>query len=435
MAESRKRYRKCEPSDEFESMMRWYQSCPGIECAFVPCYLLTPDYSLLEKDQLEYYFWWRRNLSEGRLLESDKGYVWLRICEIANIVPPEQGLREVSLLRGCSAALDLPPEQLDRVAADICIANGMPIPLLDHGKDEVARGMMVSEAMWDPSRIEGNGLSALIGKDRAETLSRIPNGIDGFVRLLESLGTDEYLLGTETALRSLFPKHVRFDSSKYIVTYDVYSDDLNRLFDDIFIHITGQGAPSRSFRKRVEDPSEKHASVKRTERGSSRVPVSKREVDLMEMGEDLFGEETPIGRKGTGSVTVQGPDGPLGSYMRSDSGCPDYRKLSDKQRAFFSEWSSEADSGKHHDADTGYVWMRLCGLINSTESPATVLKHLMAMDRAYSGSIASALIRRTCMDFILKNGLRIPDSSFADGNDEAGMLMGRPGASCGSPRR
>ena len=88
----RKRYRSCEPSDEFESMMAWYRNYPGIEHPFVPCDLLTPDYSLLEKPQLYYYLWWRRRLSEGELLRAEKGYVWLRLCELANSPDSAQGL-------------------------------------------------------------------------------------------------------------------------------------------------------------------------------------------------------------------------------------------------------------------------------------------------------------------------------------------------------
>jgi len=425
MAESsRKRYRRCDPSDEFESMMRWYQSYPGIECAFVPCDLLTPDYSLLEKPQLNYFLWWRKNLSEGRFLQTDKGYVWLRLCEIINVTEPEQGLREISLLKEHAVEIDVFPENLDRIAADVCIAGGLPLPAADYAKDDVARRMLLSESLWDPSRIDGKRLESLIGDEKARTLSDTPGGLNEFVRLLESVGTDEFLLGSETSIRTLFQKLVRFGTSMYMVTYDVFSEELQTLLDDIFMHITGQGAPSRSFRERVSGP-DVHGSVKRTKEGSARIPVSKREVDLMDMGKDLFGEEPPVGRKGTDCIPVAGPDGPLESYVPSDSSSPDYRKLTNRQKTFYAEWSSEADSGRHHDADTGYIWMRLCSLINSTEAQQYVLDRLMSMNSAYAGTIASTLVRRTCMDFVLKNRLPIPDPSLANSDDEAGMVMGQ----------
>ncbi len=423
---SRKRYRRCDPSDELESMMKWYQSYPGIECPFEPCDLLTPDYSLLEKPQLNYFLWWRRNLSEGRLLPADRGYVWLRICEIINICDPEEGLREISILKENAAETDVFPENIERVAADLCIANGMRIPASEYSKDSVARGMFLAETLWDPSRIDEECLRALIGEERANILSDRPDGPSEFVKLLESIGTDECLLGTETAIRELFPKHVRFETNMYMVTYDVYSDDLQRLLDDIFLHITGEGAPSRSFLERMsEQEGPRRVSSKRIEGGSKRVPVSKRDVDLMDMGKDLFGEETPIGRKWTGSSPIDGPDGPMDGFVPSENSCPDYRKLSEEQRLFYASWSSEADSERFHDADTGYVWMRLCGLINSTDGAPNVLKRLMAMHRAYKGSIASSLTRKTCMDFVLKNGIPIPDASLADSDDEAGMVMGQ----------
>ena len=431
MAESsRKRYRRCDPSDEFESMMRWYQSYPGIECTFVPCDLLTPDYSILEKPQLNYYLWWRKNLAEGRLLQSDRGYVWLRLCEIINMSEPEEALREIALLKDHAEEIDVFPEHLDRVAADVCIANGLRVPPADYGKDDVARGILISETLWDPSCIDRSRLRALIGDGKADSLSGTPDGLNEFVRLLESVGTDEYLLGTETSIRMLFPNHVRFESSMYMVTYDVYSDDLFHLLEDICSHITGEGAPSRSFLERMDESVERRSVVKRTKNGSIRVPVSKRDVDLMDMGTDLFGEEPPTGRRGTDSVVVRGPEGPLGGFIGSDSSCPDYRKLSDKQKAFYARWSSEADAGRLHDTDTGYIWMRLCGLVNSTEDHSTILKRLMSMHRAYSGSIASALIRKTCMDFVLKNRIHIPDSSLANSDDEAGMVMGQYLSGC-----
>ena len=421
---SRRRYRRCDPSDEFESMMRWYWSYPGIECAFAPCDLLTPDYSMLERPQLNYYLWWRRRLSEGELLMADKGYIWLRVCELINMCDPAQGLREVAILKDHASELDVKEEDLDRVAADICISGGIRIPPARYAKDGTARGMFLSEALWDPSSLDMGCLSALVGEDMAGRIGSVPQGLDRFKGLLADLGTDEYVLGTETAIRDLFPRHVRFGNPRFMVTYDVFSEDLQRLLDDICHHIAGDGAPSRTFLERVSSGGARgRGTVGRTELGSTRVPVSKRDVDLMDMGTELFGEEPPTGRRGASSAPVEGPDGPLPGYEPSPSGCPDYRRLSDVQKRFYSLWSSKADSGRFHDADTGYVWMRLCSLVNSTEEPTSVAMRLLSMSRAYSGGIASALVRRTCMDYVLMNGLPIPDPSLADGEDEAGMVM------------
>ncbi len=420
----RKRYRSCEPSDEFESMMAWYRNYPGIEHPFVPCDLLTPDYSLLEKPQLYYYLWWRRRLSEGELLQAEKGYVWLRLCELANSPDPAQGLGEVAVLKAHAAEIGMVPEDLDRMAADLCIAGGLPVPVAEHAEDDVARRMVASESLWDPSRIDEARLGALIGQRRAEEVADRPEGVKEFPEMLARAWSDEHLLGSETVLRDLFPGCAVFGTRTYLVTYDVFGDSVNGLLEDVYLYVTGKGVPSRSFLRRISDPCVKSGSAaRRTENGSVRMPVSRRETDLMKIGTELFGADPPVGMKRSGSASVHGPDGPIPSYVPSGSNRPDYRTLSDAQRRFYAAWSSEADSGRHHDADTGYVWMRLCSLVNSVNDPRSVLVCLADMHRAYRDGPSSSLIRRTCMDFALKNRLPIPDPTLADGDDEACMVM------------
>ncbi|MBE6666953.1 MAG: hypothetical protein E7607_01415 [Ruminococcaceae bacterium] len=62
-----------------------YNKIKGNECAYVPFFSYVPQYDQLNKEQLEYYFWFRENVRCGRFIDTDISYLQLYIYEILNL--------------------------------------------------------------------------------------------------------------------------------------------------------------------------------------------------------------------------------------------------------------------------------------------------------------------------------------------------------------
>ena len=65
------------------------------KCDFTPFYSYMPQYSQLNSEQKNYYFYWRGELRRKRYLKSDYSYLYLYVYEILNLpdkIPPNEGV-------------------------------------------------------------------------------------------------------------------------------------------------------------------------------------------------------------------------------------------------------------------------------------------------------------------------------------------------------
>ena len=54
----------------------------GTPCGYVSVPFIYVDYRALERDQLDYYLYWRDRFWEGEMLRTCEGYLWLLANEI-----------------------------------------------------------------------------------------------------------------------------------------------------------------------------------------------------------------------------------------------------------------------------------------------------------------------------------------------------------------
>ena len=67
-----------------EDAVRFFK-VKGEECPRVPFFAYSPQYSQMNKAQLEWYFWWRSNFRKGEILDTDYSYVLLYAYELINL--------------------------------------------------------------------------------------------------------------------------------------------------------------------------------------------------------------------------------------------------------------------------------------------------------------------------------------------------------------
>ncbi len=102
------------------------------KCAFAPFYSYMPQYSQLNTEQKNYYFFWRDSLRHGIYLKSDYSYLYLCVYEILNLpdkIPPEQGIDLLcSLWSEYREALPRIDSYFARWVQDYCLVYRLPCP-------------------------------------------------------------------------------------------------------------------------------------------------------------------------------------------------------------------------------------------------------------------------------------------------------------------
>ena len=454
---------KYRPDEGFQQDILDNVSEPGFECEYVPSGYATPDYRILGPDQREYYFYWRSELRAGRCLHTDDGYVWLRLCEIAN-TESDYGstLEELMLLHRSCGYLRI-RDLIKSVTIDYAIANGRDIPRIwVWGWDE-RRYMALSEVMASPpDEMELDFMTRLAGNpevywEDGDELARLMNltllRIDRHLVMTTGKGVEE-TYGREVRSDHTVYRGLQYfgDTADYSISYisldgaefGKFMLGLLRYCEQILFKeqgIRGPSAPSAfgtQFRKIADLALLDMRDGKATDirgpkpfRGTVRTAVSAKEKMLIEMGREL-GVEDPFSdldtrndRKGRMLVDLESRVQQVSRTLRFDmdlnkdakpeyeypyvpSGYqnPDYRSFDDGQKGFYLSWREKVRNGEYPDTDSGYVWLYLCELINSESDPEDVLKRIGDLGEAYEEDDDShPLIRTTYYEYAAVNGI------------------------------
>lgn len=70
--------------DLFCRQARFYQNVTPVECVHEHFFSYMPQYSQMNKKQLDWYFWWRKNVNQGIYLDTDSPYILLYVFELIN---------------------------------------------------------------------------------------------------------------------------------------------------------------------------------------------------------------------------------------------------------------------------------------------------------------------------------------------------------------
>lgn len=159
-----------EPPDmRLPERIREFREMDDRVCGFIPSGHRTPDYGKLRDGRLDYYMFWRNGVRDGRFATTDRGYMWLFLCELVNDGDPRRALDTVLRLHR-EYGDDDRESLIGGVAIFIANVHDLDIPdtSVREGMDSVGR---VIHQMCDggEGRIDRNGfelLSTIDGKGR-----------------------------------------------------------------------------------------------------------------------------------------------------------------------------------------------------------------------------------------------------------------------------
>ncbi len=117
--------------DFLRDAMRLY-AAHGVECAHIPFFSYVPQYSQMNRAQLEWYLWWRENFRNGGTLTTDYSYLLLYAYEQINLA----GRVDPSLARDALCRLWLGYREVFRQLdgylpewiCDLCLIHRLPPP-------------------------------------------------------------------------------------------------------------------------------------------------------------------------------------------------------------------------------------------------------------------------------------------------------------------
>ena len=116
----------------FKNDAERYYNETGERSDFVPYFSSVPQYSQLNEEQKNYYFFWRDCIRRGEYIKCDYSYYWLYIYEIVNLslqIPPEKGIKLLcSVWREYRKQLPAIDKNMTAWVCDYCLIHGLPCP-------------------------------------------------------------------------------------------------------------------------------------------------------------------------------------------------------------------------------------------------------------------------------------------------------------------
>lgn len=468
------------PDERFMQDLLLHRDTPGEECDYIPSECPTPDFRILNREQLGYYFYWRSRVREGVCPRTDEGYVWLLLCEIVNSEDSDYdrdlGMMDL-ILRECGYLRNR--DLVRSTMMDLAVARDRDLPRMWLPGWDVRWGMLLSEMFSSPiDRLDLNTLFRLAGR---------PEVFYGDTDLLEDLMNLALLridrrmvLDTGAGIAETYGRDRMSDlmlfkglahpsgGSDYTILYrDPGSNEfrgfihgLLRYCEQILFKMEGvRGPPAPrvfgSLMRRVTDSAledllnGKGDDVRgpKVLRGTVRNGVSPRERMLMDLGremgfEDPYSDDPVTDRPG--EMRADPTSGPrmisrtFREDMRRNEGAtadsdhpyvpsgyttPDYRSFSDEQRGFYLKWRADVRNGVYGDTDQGYAWMFLCELINSESDPELNLEIMRGMGLTYEQDSGRPLIRQTYLDYAMTHRIDAVDPSVRRCTASMSMAM------------
>ncbi len=168
-------YRHSGPYPYYEEFVRdagRLYAVKGLQCSHAPFFSYVPQYSQMNRAQLEWYLWWRECFRHGEILTTDYSYILLYAYEILNLSDHMNALEGQRLLFRLWCSYREIFHQLDGY---------LPEWICDYS---------LIHRLPPPEGLSGQTLSAIMARCRLREFYVSAAGEDGLVRALMTLASD-----------------------------------------------------------------------------------------------------------------------------------------------------------------------------------------------------------------------------------------------------
>lgn len=465
------------PGPGFREEIEYSYHVGGDPAPYVECGYLRPDYAALNKGQLEYYYWFRECVRNGKYIDTDRGYVWLLLCEIAVAEKDfEYGMKIITGMLDAYKNLFPCNAIIADFVYDYATVHGFPFPdsrlLPNTNFGDALLCTKFAGPAFDLSMETIYSLGGYSDKnDRIdvteyrELFNRSLELLDNLQRNICGRGILEwYVRSKNEFIREVFePYSCVGVTATYVI--DCYSpqnsneltlfiEDLSRYCAKVLYPSGVQGAPRIPRTCTAQMRTAVDTAFMQMKSGEPRFPCGRMQFkplisirlaktgekpkgiylaedstpcsDLTGYGEDYTNMEPTIIVDACANVNKISPniiaslrmhmnDEPKESvqYVPSKMTHPDPSLLSKEQIDYYVYWRARTLEREFLDVDSGYMWMRLVELINLGEDREDTLIRLEDLSRAY-GKDKEDLVCKTAMEYAVAKNLPIPDTPSVD---------------------
>ncbi|MBR2465839.1 MAG: TerB N-terminal domain-containing protein [Clostridia bacterium] len=173
------------------------------KCDYVPFFSYMPQYSQMNTEQKNYYFYWRWEIRRGRFVKTDYSYLYLYVYEILNLpdkIPASEGARILaSLWREYKNDLPRIGANFAVWIQDYCLIHRIPCPtaeLRGFMHEVIAASSFKEYYLADIKEADGESIGAMIAFLSDYDWRR--------GKFIEGSDTDAYKKHMYTAMRGLF---------------------------------------------------------------------------------------------------------------------------------------------------------------------------------------------------------------------------------------
>ena len=449
----------------------------GDPAEYVECNRLRPDYVALNKAQLDYYYWFRDCVRNGKYIDTDRGYVWLLLCEIA--VAEKDYDRGMKIVTGMLKAYkDVFPCNaiIADFAYDYATMHGFTFPdsrlVPNTNFGDALTCTRFAGPAFDLSMETIYNLGGYVDKTNTvdsseyrELFNRSLEILDASQRSICGRGILEwYVRSKNEFIREVFEPYscvgvsatcvidcyspqnsdefAMFigDLSRYCVKVLLSSDALKTpriprtctaqmkaAVDTALIQMKN-GEPRLAMERQPFKPLISIRSAKTGEkpRGIYFADDSAPCNDMTCYGEDytnlepmvivdVCANDNKVSPNIIASLRMHMDDQPTGpvQYVPSKMTHPDPSLLSKEQIDYYVYWRARTLEKEFLDVDSGYMWMRLVELVNLGEDREETVIRLEELSNAY-GKDPDDLVCRTAMEYAVAKNVQIPDTPSVD---------------------
>ena len=151
------------PDGRLPEWTREFRDMDDRICGYIPSGHRTPDYGMLKGGRLDYYIFWRNGVRDGRFGTTDRGYMWLMLCELVND-PDAKGAMETIMGLHRAYSVDDTECLIGKTAMFMADTNDLDIPHTSISDGSASIGRVMNQIC--------NGRQGYIDRSSLEILAR-----------------------------------------------------------------------------------------------------------------------------------------------------------------------------------------------------------------------------------------------------------------------
>ena len=425
----------------------------GNPCGYVSVPFIYVDYRALDRDQLDYYLYWRDRFWEGEMLRTCEGYLWILANEIG--LSDDDPVRTYGLLMRLwdERRFDLfDPSLFTEFVRDYAIEHNLPRPPSDiFGSDR--NEMLVNSIRCCPDwHIDIDTLSEMtngfgIKRDESDTVCRI---VDITLRRLDRLMINnggiigQYSSSNLENVHDLYVSYPLLRGRKVSVdSPDLFHDGAFRSFvrdiakyassmlrglreqdrpkdlselvkeiiTDVFDHIDDRGPdyePENAVTS-VKAVTERYIARGLHPSSSSERPKDTDKVGVMVERNIRILPSSAQKLLNNWKVDSETPC----RYVPSGYVNPSYDTFDREQYSYYIFWRTQFRKGRNLETDDGYIRLFVAETVSCSDDPEEALEILKRLRETYHNHSLNRSISVTMMEYSVIFGIPVDDTENA----------------------